>query len=133
MGFAPWQGAFRSITNATRRVRVGGITKQKVRRKPGGPDAPHARGRRFRQGREKSFEPVIMSYLLAAGLTILFFITPHSAVPFVAIGVATIASVPILISNYSIGAKLLFVAPLVVPALLLVVLQPEVSGWRAYR
>ena len=132
MGFAPWQGAFRNITNATRRVRAGGIATRKTHPKPGGPDAPHARGRRFRQDREKSFEPVIMSYLLAAGLTLLFFVTPHAYVSLVAIIVATVASFPIFISNYSIAEKIVWLLPLVIPATILVVMQPEVSGWRAF-
>jgi hypothetical protein len=131
MGFAPWQGAFRNITNATRRGRAGGIATRKTHPKPGGPDAPHGRGRRFREEREKSFEPVIVSYLLAAALTLLFFVTPHSLVSLVATVVATVASIPILISNYSIVEKTLWLLPLVIPATILVVLQPEASGWRA--
>ena len=72
-----------------------------------------------------------MSLLLAAALTLLFFVTPHAYVRLVAIFVASVASIPILHSNHSIAAKVLWLMALAVPAVILCVLNPPATGWWA--
>ncbi|MHC4939747.1 MAG: hypothetical protein ACYTHK_12320 [Planctomycetota bacterium] len=125
--FGPWQKASSNVTNATRRARYGGIVRTPVHPLADESPGPQAQGRRHRD--EKSFEPVILAYLTSAALTILFFFVPISLAPYLGLVIATVGSVPLVLSRYSVREKIGFALPLWCAGVILLFASGNPGAW----
>lgn len=114
MSFGPWQGAFRGVTRATRRIRVGGITLRRARRKPVGPDAPRGEGRRFRPKSTRGTESVVIAVLIFVPTAFLAAAATDGRALLSVIIASCVSAIPILFSSIPVWKKCLYLVPFVV-------------------
>lgn len=133
MSFGPWQSAFRNVSRATRRLRVGGITTKNPRRKPAPEGSPRARGRRFRHEDDDEFASGVAACLIAITMTLLFYMVPLSFAPIVGVIVVVATSIPIVLSRFSFRRKFLWILLLCIPPLIVILGGRWTTGWTIFK